>query len=114
MCGGLTTLNNPEEFVLKVGLEDKVKSSRKGLFELKQQVRVPDSIEHLWHIRHSRKDEMLSAMQAIVGSETKLAGGDGRLKDWEKALEKEPLKYFWEDSENTDWPVGGLYDVNSL
>ena len=35
-----------EESVLKVGLNDKVKSTRKGLFEL-EQAKVPDSIERL-------------------------------------------------------------------
>ena len=60
-------MDNPEESVVILGLEDKVKRTRKGLFVL----------------------------------------CEGRFKDWEKSLQKEPLKYFCEEREKADWPLSG-------
>jgi hypothetical protein len=44
-------LTYPEEPVLKVELEDKIKGTRKDHFELEQQARVPDSIKCLSNVK---------------------------------------------------------------
>jgi hypothetical protein len=121
--GELSALTYPEEPVLKVGLKDEVKGARKDLFELEQQARVPDAIKRLSDVKKDTP-AILSSLKGrgngirdaealldsrVEGSETKLVGGDDllRFEDRKKALEEEPLEYFGEKREKTNWPVRG-------
>ena len=56
-----STLTNPKEAVTKIGLEDKIVGAGKDMFELEQQARVPNLIEHLCDVE---KDT--SSMQTIL------------------------------------------------
>ena len=77
-------MDNPEESFLNVRIEDKVKSTRNDLFELKQQARVPNVEKNTSAVQPSLKGggNAIGNMKALLdsrveGSETKLVGGDG-------------------------------------
>ena len=83
-------MSYPEEPVLKVGLQDKVKGARKDLFSLEEQTREPNSIELLSDVKRDTP-EVLSLLEGrgngigdaealldnrVKGSESEMVGGD--------------------------------------